>query len=331
MIDSKLPLIDLHRHLDGSVKIETLIDLGREHNIPLPSFEVEEFRPYVQVVDPMPGLMEFIGKFKWYVGVLADYDACRRISYENVINAEQEGLDYVELRFSPWFMAEPHQLDPLGVAAAVVEGIQEARLNSNTKANLIGTISRTYGTEAGMKELEALLSQKDEIVALDLAGDEANFPAEWFEPHFKKGRDAGWETTVHAGEAQGPDSVWQAIKVLGASRIGHATRIGEDPALVEYMLEHQIGIEANLTSNLQTSTIQNLIDHPLKGWLDLGLRASVNTDNPRISNIDLPYEFNIAAPAAGLTADDARKAQKNALAISFLSETEKQELLGARL
>lgn len=327
MIQNNFPLIDLHRHLDGIVSLETLIDLGRQHNLPLPSFDIEGLRPYVQVTEPQPDLMTFIAKFKWYVGVLVDYDACRRVSYENVLIAEKEGLDYVELRFSPWFMAEPHQLDPASVVAAVVEGIQEARLKSTTKVNLIGTISRTYGTKMGMAEVDALLTQKDEIVALDLAGDEVNFPAEWFEPHFNKGRDAGWEITVHAGEAAGPESVWQAIQTLGATRIGHATHINEDPALVEYMLKNHIGIEANLTSNYQTSLVDDLIDHPLKGWLDIGLLAMINTDNPLISGIDLAHELNVAAPAAGLTPEDTRKAQENALAIAFLSEQEKQALI----
>jgi adenosine deaminase len=326
MIDPNMPLIDLHRHLDGSIRLETVLELGRQHNLPLPSFELEGLRPHVQVTEPQPGVMAFIAKFEWMVGVLVDYDAVRRVSYENVIDAQNEGIDYVELRFSPWFMAEPHQLDVAGVVEAVVAGVEEARAESSTRVNLIGIISRTYGVENGMKELDALLTQKDNLAALDLAGDEANFPPEWFEAHFNKGRDVGWGITVHAGEAAGAESVWQAIKTLGATRIGHAARIGEDPALVEYMLEHQIGIEANLTSNFQSSTVDSLAEHPLKGWLDAGLLATINSDDPGISGIDLPHEFNVAAPAAGLTAEDTRKAQENALAIAFLSEEEKQGL-----
>ena len=330
MIDREFPLLDLHRHLDGSIRLETVIELGREHNLPLPSFEIEEMRPHVQVVEPQLGVMAFISKFKWMVGVLADYDACRRVAYENVLDAEAEGIDYVELRFSPWFMAEPHHLEAASVVAAVAEGVEEGRLKTNTKVNLIGIISRTYGPENGMAELEALLSQKEKIAALDLAGDEANFPARLFERHFDRGKDAGWQITVHAGEAAGAESVWEAIDLLGAMRIGHAVRIEEDPRLKETLKERGIGIEANLTSNFQTSTVGSLIEHPLKGWLDEGLLATINTDDPGISNIDLPYEYEIAAPQAGLTADDTRKAQENALAIAFLSEKEKAAMKAAR-
>ena len=330
MIHTELPLIDLHRHLDGSIRLETIIELGRKYNLPLPSFDPEELRPHVQVVEPQPGVMAFIAKFKWMVGVLADYDACRRVAYENVLDAQKEGIDYIELRFSPWFMAEPHQLDPASVTAALVEGVQQGMQDTNTKVNLIGIISRTYGQEIGMQELKALLTQKEHLTALDLAGDEANFPPALFEEHFKLGRDAGWQITVHAGEAAGPKSVWDAIQLLGATRIGHGARIGEDPALVDYILENEIGIEANLTSNYQTSTVRKLSEHPLKSWLDQGILATINTDDPGISNIDLPYEFDVAAPAAGLNAQDTRKAQENAVALAFLSDAEKQALRNAK-
>ena len=327
MIHKDLPLIDLHRHLDGSIRLETIIDLGQKYQLPLPSFDLETLRPHVQVVEPQPGVMEFISKFKWMVGVLVDYDACRRVAFENVIDAEQEGIEYIELRFSPWFMSRPHNLDPAGVVAAISEGIQEARIKSTTKVNLIGIISRSYGPEVGMEELKALLRKKEQLVALDLAGDEANFPASLFREHFNMGRDAGWQITVHAGEAAGAESVWQSIKLLGATRIGHGVRINEDPKLMDFMLENHIGIEANLTSNYQTSTVKNLSRHPLKGWFEKGLLATINTDDPGISNIDLPFEFNFAAKEAGLDPSHTRRAQENALQIAFLSEADKKTLL----
>jgi adenosine deaminase len=327
MIHADLPLIDLHRHLDGSIRLETIIDLGRQHELPLPSFDLEELRPHIQVLDPQPGVMACIAKFEWMVGVLADYKACRRVAIENVEDAASEGIDYVELRFSPWFMAEPHGLEPASVVSAVVEGVQEGRLQTGIKVKIIGIVSRTYGTEIGMVELEALLTKTQEIVALDLAGDEANFPARLFKRHFERGKEAGWEITVHAGEAAGAESVWEAIDILGATRIGHGVRIEEDSALKSALLEREIGIEANLTSNFQTETVDHLGNHPLKKWLDEGLLATINSDDPGIFNIDLPFEFEHAAPMAGLSKADTRKAQQNALETAFLSGDEKAELL----
>ncbi len=324
MIDPNLPLIDLHRHLDGSVRLQTILDLGRQHNLPLPAWDSEGLRPHVQVTTPQPGVMAFLQKFKWMTGVLVDYDACRRIAYENVEDARNEGIAYIELRFSPVFMSQAHGLDAARVVEAVCDGAEAGARDTGVAANLIGIISRHFGPEAGWLELEALLSQRDRLVALDLAGDEANWPGDLFVAHFRRARDAGWQITAHAGEAAGPESIWQAIRGLGATRIGHATRAGEDPALLDFMAAHGIGVEANLTSNVQTSTVSDYASHPLKSWLDRGLLATINSDDPGISAIDLPYEYRIAAPAAGLSPEQTRQAQANALAIAFLSGDEKR-------
>jgi adenosine deaminase len=326
LIDPNLPFVDLHRHLDGSIRLETILDLARQHNIELPATTVEELRPHVQVTEPQPGLMEFIAKLLWATRVLVDGEACRRVARENVEDAQREGIDYLELRFSPYFMAEPHELDMAEVIEGVLAGIAEGVEATGVRVNLIGILSRTYGAEIAMKELEALLAYRQHFVALDLAGDEANFPAPLFVEHFAKGRDAGWRITVHAGEAGGPQSVWDAVRLLGAERIGHAARALEDPGLVDFLLENRIAIEANLTSNVHTSTIPNLASHPLRHMLAHGLLASINTDDPAVSAIDLPHEFNVAAPAAGLSREQIRQAQIHALETAFLSADEKESI-----
>lgn len=326
MIDPQLPLIDLHRHLDGSVRLETILDVGLAHNLPLPATTLEGLRPFVQVSEPQPGLLAFLEKFEWMVGILVDYETCRRIAYENVEDARNEGIDYLELRFSPYFMAEPHQLSAEGVVEATIDGMRAGERDFGVKTNAIGIISRTYGPEIGFHELDSLLRYRDDFVALDLAGDEVNYPAAMFVDHFRRGRDAGWQISVHAGEAAGAPSIWAAIDLLGATRIGHATCALDDPALITRLREQRIGIEANLTSNVQTSTVASYADHPLKAMIDQGLLATLNSDDPGISNIDLPYEFTVAAPLAGLTAEDARQAQKNALMLAFLSEHDKKRL-----
>lgn len=326
-IDPSLPLIDLHRHLDGNIRLETILDIGRRRNLGLPAWDVERLRPYVQVTEPQPGVMAFIGKFKWMIEVLVDLDACRRVAYENIEDAKREGLDYVELRFSPWFMAERHDLDPTGVVEAVCDGIAAGKRDFEMKAGLIGIISRTYGVEVGWKELSALLTQKDRIRALDLAGDEANVPAGLFSSHFEQARNAGWHVTAHAGEAAGPESIWSAIRDLGAERIGHGVSAMSDPQLVDYLIEHQIAIEGNLTSNLQTMTVADYPSHPGKRFLDLGIRFTINTDDPGISGIDLEYEYEVAAPRVGFTPEEIRRLQRNAFDAAFLTPLEREVIL----
>jgi adenosine deaminase len=326
LIDPAIPLIDLHRHLDGNVRLETIIDLGQQHNIPLPAWNIKGLRPHVVVTDSTPGVMAFIGKFKWMMAVLVDLDACRRVAYENVQDAYLEGLDYVELRFSPWFMAETNDLDPIGVVEAVCDGVESGREEFDLSVNLIGILSRTYGVQATWVELQALLTQKDKLVGLDLAGDEKEYAAELFADHFQAGRDSGLKVTVHAGESVGPQSIWAAIRELGASRIGHAVTALEDQTLVDKMVERRIGIESNITSNVQTQTIPDFASHPIRKFLEFGLLATINTDDPEISGIDLHHEYNIAAPAAGLSPEQISQAQRNALEVAFLSQEERDAL-----
>lgn len=330
MPDPNIPLVELHRHLDGNIRLSTILELARQHYIPLPAQDVESLRPYVQVTDPQTGVMAFIRKFKLPLAVLVDGEACRRVAYENVGDAKREGIDYIELRFSPWFMAEKNQLDPFMVVEAVVDGIATGVHDFGVKVNLIGILSRTYGPDIAFKELEALLSQRGAITALDLAGDEANFPAEWFTEHFRRARDAGWHVTAHAGEIMGADSIWHALRDLEAERIGHALSAVQDPILMDYLADHRIGVESSLTSNVQTSCVKDFGSHPIKTFLEHGICATINTDDPGISDIDLLNEYKIAAPQAGLTEQQIHQVQVNALDAAFLSEEEKQALRTAK-
>ncbi len=213
---------------------------------------------------------------------------------------------------------------------AVVDGAEAGTLDFPVKVSLIGIISRTYGPEAGWRELEALLHRRDHLVALDLAGDEANWPGELFVKHFARARDVGWQITIHAGESDGPHSIWQAIQGLGATRIGHAVAAIDDSLLMDHMAKHHIAIETNLTSNVQTSTVPDYASHPARRFLERGLRVTLNTDDPGISAIDLQHEYEVAAPAAGLTQEQIRQAQHNALEAAFLPQEDKAALLASK-
>jgi len=326
MIDKTIPLLDIHRHLDGNVRQQTILELGQQFNIKLPANDLASLKPYVQVLENEPDLMAFLQKLDWGVAVLGNYDACRRIAIENVEDAFNQGLHYVELRFSPYYMAQTQGLNPQGVVEAVVDGIKAACEKYPVKVKLIGILSRTYGQEICQQELDALLSCKDDLIAVDLAGNELGFPGELFVSHFNQVRDAGLNVTIHAGEAAGAESIWQAINELGAQRIGHGVKAIEDPRLMDYLAEHKIGMESCLTSNIQTSTVASYQAHPLKTFLDHGILASINTDDPGVSGIEIGYEYEVAAPKAGLSQADMTKAQKNALEIAFLTQAEKQAL-----
>ena len=327
MIDKSFPLCELHRHLDGSIRLQTILELADQHGIVLPANDLEGLAPYIHVDEAAPGLMAFLARFEHMTGVLVDADACWRVGYENVEDARDEGIDYIELRYSPWFMALSHGMHPEEVMEACADGVRAAELDTGVRANIIGGLSRTYGVETCMQELDAILAHRDHIVALDLAGDENGFPAHLFTEHFRRARDAGLHVTVHAGEADGPRSVWSAINDLGAERIGHGFRSIEDPALVDYLVENNIGLESCPTSNLHISAVKDYASHPIKQLADRGVKFCLNTDDPGISAIDLAHEYNIAAPAVGLTAAQVYQSQRDALDMAFLTPAEKSKLL----
>ncbi|CAM4282540.1 adenosine deaminase [Pseudoalteromonas byunsanensis] len=330
MINNNLPLLDLHRHLDGNVRASTILELGQQFNLPLPAQDLEGLREHVQVLDNAPDLMAFLAKLDWGVKVLGDYDACRRIAMENVADAQAQNIDYTELRFSPYYMAQSHNLHPQGVVEAVVDGIRAATKGQDIKVNLIGIMSRTFGVEKCQYELDALLAFKNDLVAVDLAGDEIGFPGGLFIEHFKQVHDAYLGATIHAGEARGAESIWQAIQELGANRIGHGVKAIEDPALMDYLRDNRIGIESCLTSNILTSTVSSLQAHPLKRFLDHGILACINTDDPAVQGIELDHEYQVAAPQAGLSQSDIEQAQRNALEIAYLSDSDKKALLASK-
>ncbi|MEN5015607.1 adenosine deaminase [Erwinia sp. Eh17-17] len=323
MIDSQLPLTDIHRHLDGNIRAQTILDLGREFNLALPATTLDTLRPHVQVIEAEPDLVSFLNKLDWGVKVLGSLDACRRVAQENVEDAARAGIHYAELRFSPGYMAMTHNLPIAGVVEAVVDGIKAGCRQHNIDVRLIGIMSRTFGEEACLNELNGLLAHRDSITALDLAGDELGFPGSQFLSHFTRARDAGLRITVHAGEAAGAESIWQAIRELGAERIGHGVKAVEDPALMDFMAKHGIGVESCLTSNIQTSTVASLARHPLKTFLEHGILATINTDDPAVQGIEIGHEYAVAAPAAGLSLAQMRVAQENGLKIAFLSDAER--------
>ena len=326
MINNKLPLLDLHRHLDGNIQPDTIWRLAQKNDIALPCTTFDDFIPFVQIQKNEPDLVSFLKKLDWGVAVLKSLDDCKQVAYENVRDAFNAGIDYAELRFSPYYMAMNHKLNISDVVAAVIDGVQLGQKEFDTQINLIGIMSRTFGVDACQQELEGILAHKDNIVAVDLAGDEIGYPGEQFTQHFNQVKKADLQITVHAGEAAGSESVWQAINELGATRIGHGVAIAEDNKLMEHMRNNHIAIESCLTSNLQTGTVKDLAAHPFRTFLENELIVFLNTDDPAVEGIELKHEYELAHNKLGFSEQELTKSQENALTAAFLSTSEKQVL-----
>ena len=327
MINHNYPLTDLHRHLDGNIRLSTIWQLAQEHSIFLPADSLEKLKSKVQIQQKTTDLLAFLEKMELGVSVLASEQACFRIAYENIEDAKLAGLDYVELRFSPVFMAQAHNLQIDQVVDAVIAGCKAGTKQYGVPVNLIGILSRSYGEATCHQELQALLRAKDDIVALDLAGDEKGFPAIRFKQHFKLARDAGWNITVHAGEADGPHSIRQAIDELGATRIGHSVAAREEPHLMDFMANNNISIECCLTSNFQTGACTNIADHPIKTFMERGIVVTLNTDDPGVSGIEIADEYKLASEVVGLSAEQLAQIQLNGVEVAFAADSVKRELL----
>lgn len=332
MLDPEIPLVDLHRHLEGSIRLQTVLDLSHKHNLPLPAWDLPGLSKAIYVSQPFADILEILPCFNLLTQVIVDYEACRRITLECLEDAAREGLDYVEVRFSPLFMAEPHDLDPLSVTSVVCEAWQEAQSLYPVKSSLIVILSRTYGPEACETELEAALAYRQSgVTGLDLAGDEARHPASQFVRHFERARQAGLRLTAHAGEFDGAESVRQTVLQLAPERLGHAVHAADDPAVLDLLAEKQVAIECCPTSNYYTTAVPRLAAHPLPLFLARGLCATLNTDDPSLfHSIDVAHEYRLARDEMGLSPAGLRQIQRNGLQAAFLTEEERLRLVQAK-
>ncbi len=328
MIDRTIPLVELHRHLEGSVRLGTVIELSMQHGLHLPTSDLEQLKTFAYLLEPTADMIDILPRFGLFTQVFTNYEACKRITRECLEDAMQEGVDYVELRFSPLFMAETHGLDPMSVTSAVCDAWQEASTILPIQSKLIVIMSRTYGPEACKIELEAALANRDRgIAAVDLAGDEARFPASLFERHFRRAKDAGLRLIAHAGEFRGHESVREAVEVLKVERLGHAVHAADDEATMDLLLERNVAVECCPTSNYYTCAVSSLETHPLPQFLAHGVCATINTDDPSLfRNIRLEDEYGLAAARMGLGAAELLQIQANGLKAAFLEQSEVDEL-----
>jgi adenosine deaminase len=292
-------LIDLHRHLEGTLRVDTTLELARRIGHPLAT--APDPVDLLVADGPLGGLLPFLAKVDAAPSAFVRPQDWVRAARECVQDAAAEGLTYLEIRVSPWFIQQETGLVPEEVVDAVVEGAGAASKEFGLPVALIGTLLRDLGPERAHDQVATLLSRPGAFCAVDLAGNEAGVPAADFAGAFAVARDAGLRVTVHAGEAAGPGSVWDAVTHLGAERIGHGVRSAEDPALLEYLAAHGVTLEVALTSNLHTSVARSYREHPIHRLLAAGVPVALCTDDPRASAVTLPGEYEAAASEAGLS------------------------------
>jgi adenosine deaminase len=320
----QLPKIDLHRHMEGSLRLETLAEVAREHGVDLPSYDIEVLRPYVQFTNDVPDFYSFLGKMELLRRFYSAGAAVERIAYEAVADAAHDNIQYLELRFSP---AGKH-ISPEKVLHNVVNGVECATQDCPIQVRLLVTIVREFGVNVAQEVLElAVAYQSRGIVGLDLAGYEDTHSAQPYAGIFRHARESGLHVTIHAGEIGTADNVREAIELLGAERIGHGVRSIEDHRVVQLLRQHGIALEVCPTSNLQTGVIRTFTQHPLRDLYRLAVPVTINTDDPSVSDTTLTDEYLVAAATMGFSIHDIQQTILNAANAAFLPPDEKRALL----
>ncbi len=322
-----LPKADLHCHLDGSVRVETLWELAQKSGISLPAKSLEDLRDYFSVKEPFKSLEDYLERFKIVLPVLQEEESLQRAAYELAMDAAAEGVLYIEVRYSPVLHTEKG-LKLTQVMDAVLDGLRRAEREADIMARVIVCGIRNISPETSLRLAELAAAYKHQgVVGFDLAGIEDQFPAKDHSEAFYLIRQNNINCTVHAGEAYGPDSIRQALHDLNTHRIGHGTRLRENGDLLNYVNDHRIPLEICLSSNLHTGAVRNLAAHPLRFYYDCGLRVTLNTDNRLISNTTVTDEYLLACRTFGFNEQDVKNIIVMGFKSSFLPYKSKVKLL----
>lgn len=287
----RLPKTDLHVHLDGSLRLSTVLELAAQQGVTLPADTPEGLRRFMHCGENTGSLVEYLKAFDTTLSVLQTEDALYRVAHELAADAAAENVRYMEVRYSPMLHLRKG-LRLVAVVEAVLAGLRQAYIDYGIESNVIICGIRNISPESSLEMARLAVAYKNRgVVGYDLAGAEYDHPAKHHKDAFQLIRNNNIACTIHAGEAFGPESIAQALHVCGAHRIGHGCRLREDGDLLHYIIDHRIPLETCPSSNVQTGAVESVSAHPLKLYLDLGVRATVNTDNRLITDTTASREL----------------------------------------
>ena len=322
----QLPKAELHCHLDGSVRPATLLDLAREARVQMPRHTAEELAEFMRV-DDANSLEDYLRRFDVTVSVMQTEEALERIAYELAEDAAEDGVRYIEIRNAP-ILNVVHGLTLVQAVEAPLRGLRRAEKDFGIIGRSIICALRAFTPEESLEMAQLAVEFKnDGVVAFDLAGGEKGHPAARHVAAFRYAREHNLAVTVHAGEGDGAESVREAVHICGANRIGHGTRLIEDPELTQYVNDRRIALEVCLTSNVQTKVADSYESHPLREYFDRGLNVTLNTDNRLMSGTTLTDEYVHAAEHLGFTVDELAGIALNGFESAFLPWEERLMLI----
>ncbi|KKY00536.1 adenosine deaminase [Paraclostridium benzoelyticum] len=322
----KLPKIELHCHLDGSVRPQTIIDLANMKNIDIPSKNIDEIKNMMVAPKDCKSLDEYLKRFELPGLIMQDEDSLERIAFELMEDASRENIVYIEIRFAPLLHINKG-LTTKQVIESVLKGIKKAESIYDIKGNLILSCMRTMSVESSYNVIEAGKEYLNNgVVAIDLCSSENKQFCEKFEEPIALARSYGYRVTIHAGETGIGENVYDAITLLKAERIGHGVFIKDCEKAYNLVKKNNVTLEMCPTSNLQTKAIKNIENYPLNYFHKDGIKVSLNTDNRTVSDIDLTNEYNIIFNNFEMSEHDYKTIYLNSVEASFADENTKDKL-----
>jgi adenosine deaminase len=323
----KLPKTDLHVHLDGCLRLDTIIELARKQQVKLPTFDRGELFRLIYAGDVCNSLDDYLKAFDVTLSVMQNEEGLERAAFELAEDAFKENVRYIEVRYAPMLHTRAG-LSLTDVVEAVLRGLRQAKRTFGIRYGVILCGIRTMSADLSLRMAELAVAFKNRgVVGFDLAGSEVNNPAREHRAAFQLILDNNINCTAHAGEAYGPDSIAQAIHKCGAHRIGHGTRLRENGELLNYVNDHRIPLEVCVSSNIQTKAASSWEAHPVDFYVDYGLRVTINTDNRTVTDTTVSKELWLCHQQYGWTLDRIKEIIISGFKSSFMPYREKVDLL----
>lgn len=326
MDTQKIKKVELHLHLDGSLRPSTVIDIAKREGIELPTYDEKELIKYLSVDETNKDLVEYLKKFSLPLKVMQKKENLERVTFELLEDLARDNYIYVEIRFAP-HLHRKEGLELSEIVESVIAGITRAESQYGIKANVLLCIMRHMEVSLAYEIVDLAKKYLDmKVCGIDLAGDEFNYSVTLFKDVFAKAKELEIPFTIHSGEARGPESIVDALGV-GAKRLGHGIRAYENENLLAELKEKKITLECCPISNLNTQIFNDFHDYPLKTYLNTGLMATINTDNRTVSDTNYQKEIDFLEKYTPLTLEEIYLANRNAVEGAFISKEEKEELL----
>jgi adenosine deaminase len=330
----QLPKVELHRHLDGSVRLSTILDLAEKHGLDVGARTIDDLRRAATVTRPMNDLTAVLACFDTMQRVLCSAEAIRRVTFENIEDAWRDGVKLLELRFAPAFIARGKKLSNDEIIEAVLDGLALGMFAHPIEVGLIGILPRSFPLEDNARAARDLVRWRsggaphaERICGLDLADSEDGVDPAAFVPLVEIARGAGMGITIHSGENTSGAHVRRTLDLFSPCRIGHGIKAWGDDESVRRLRDRDVILEISPTSNWLTRSVPSIRAHPLPRLYRAGVSVCINSDDPHLMGIDLVHEYEICRRHYGFTEKDFNAVNRMALTHSFLPDEVKERVL----